>query len=242
MKKKNIIIIIVLILLLVGGGLAFWFLTNEALKNSDAYQFKEEYESLNNTVRDSDGASYNNVDIPIDNPIKYIDVKEALDVLNSKEAIIYVGANWCPWCRNAVPVLFDVCKDYKVDTVYYLNLDNDKSAFEIKDDDLVKTKDGSKEYYELLDKLDDVLEEYTLTSQDGKVYNTGEKRIYMPFVIGIKDGKVVSNHTGTVTLDENQSKYDKLTTSQYEELYNTYTNLLSSVYGSNTCTNESLCD
>lgn len=104
MKKK--------ILMLCLMGISLFTITGcvqkRQINNTDAIKFKEEYESLNNTVRESDGAEYNNISIDEKNPIKYVDTKEALKVLKEETAIIYVGANWCPWCRNAIPVLFDV--------------------------------------------------------------------------------------------------------------------------------------
>ena len=61
MKKKVFIIVSVVILLLVIiiGGYFIFFYKPEA-KNEDALRFKEEYESLNNTVRKvMPRASYN---------------------------------------------------------------------------------------------------------------------------------------------------------------------------------------
>lgn len=240
MDKKRIVILIIgfiLVISVVSGTI--WVLEN---RDTDALRFKEEYESLNNTIRDSDGATYNNIHINSNNPIKYIDCSKALDVLDSDKAIIYIGAGWCPWCRNAIPVLFEVAEDYGIDTIYYLNLDKEKSTYEIKDQELIKTTDGSKAYYKLLEKLDDRLSDYILTDEDGTKYDTLEKRIYMPYVIAIKDGKISKDHVGTVDLDSNQTKYSPLTNKQHDALYNIYDEMFASVYGANTCDSDELCD
>lgn len=211
-------------------------------ENKDAKRFKEEYEALNDTVRESDGATYNKVEIDEDNPIVYVSALEALDVMEQEKAIIYVGAEWCPWCRNAVPVLFEVAKDYEVDKIYYLNLDNDKSNYEIQDGKLVQLNKGSDAYYKLLDKLKDNLRDYVLTDKDGNKYDTEEKRIYMPYVIGIKNKSVVADHVGTVNLNDDQDKYSSLTKEQHDELYTIYDNMFKGIYGNGEVCNDEDCE
>lgn len=232
MKDKKLILTAVcaiLALLVVAGGFYFKKDKEEVPKPSaDALKFKEEYESLNNTVRESDGAKYNNVIVKENNPIKYVDSKGALEVLKNEDAIIYVGANWCPWCRNIVNILFEAANDLNIKTVYYLNLDDEKSNYEVKDGKLVKTSEGTEGYYELLDFLKDNLNDYVITSGNKK-YDTHEKRIYMPFVIACRDGEVVDTHTGSVTLDDNQTKYDALTEEQTKEVYDKYISLMKKI-------------
>ena len=225
MKNKSFLIIISILVLLVLGISIFLIISN----NNDGMKFKKEYESLNDTVRESDSAKYNNVYIDKKNPIKYINSSEAVDIINNDDAVIYVGANWCPWCRNAIPVLFEAAKNNGIDTIYYLNLDDEKSNFEIKNGKLEKINEGTKDYYKLLDKLDNVLEEYVLTDEEGNEFKTGEKRIYMPFVFTVKNGKLLDTHTGTVSLDENQTKYDQMTKKQRDELYKKYDEMLNKI-------------
>ena len=156
MKKKVVIIVIVILILL--GSIITYNIIKE--RNTDAYKFKVEYESLNNS-KNENNKKYNAINIDKHNPIKYINAKEAIDIIKNKTGIIYFGANWCPWCRNAVPVLFDVAKDYEYKTIYYLNMDTVKNKFEIKNGKLVKTVKEKKYYYELLDSLDGHLKEGT---------------------------------------------------------------------------------
>jgi len=132
MNKK---LFIILVIILVGGiGIGLFILNDKEPSlyvekpSEDALKFKEEYESLNGTKRESDGAIYQDIKIDENNPVKYVNAKEALEVLKNKTAIMYVGANWCPWCRNAVPVLFEVAKDKNIETIYYLNLDDEKDS------------------------------------------------------------------------------------------------------------------
>lgn len=242
MNKKTILTITSIIVILLIVTLLALFLNQN--NNSDALKFKKEYESLNNIKKENSDVKYNSISIDENNPIKYVDTKEALKVLDMDNVILYVGANWCPWCRNAVPVLFEVSKKYKVDTIYYLNLDDEKSSFEIKDGKLVKTVDGTESYYELLDRLSDRLRDYKLSDKDNNEYDTGEKRIYMPYVLGIKDGKVINDHIGTVDLNDNQTAYDKLTDEQNNELIDIYSNIFDDVFGINkdTCKIDEECN
>ncbi len=225
MKNKKILISIILLTVTIVSILVILFITN----NNDGVKFKKEYESLNDTVRQSDSAKYNNIYIDKNNPIKYINSEEAINIIDDENAVIYVGANWCPWCRNAIPVLFEVSKKNNIETIYYLNLDTEKSNFEIKNGKLENVNKGTKGYYKLLDKLDSVLEEYILTDENGNEFKTGEKRIYMPFVFTVKSGKILDNHTGTVSLDDGQTKYDKMTKKQHNELYKKYDEMLEKI-------------
>ena len=130
------------------------------MEKSDAIKFKEEFESLNNTVRKGTTDEYCAITIPEDNPIKYISIDETIELLKSNQAVILVGANWCPWCRGAVRPLLDVVKDCGIKSLYYLNLDNDRSTFEIRDGKILLVKKGSEKYYQLLDILKEFLKEY----------------------------------------------------------------------------------
>lgn len=244
MKNKNkIIVAIILVLVFVIG--IFLIFNNKDKKESeqDDLKFKKEYESLNNTIRESDGAKYNNVTIEKDNPMVYVTIDEAIDILNNKKGIIYIGAAWCPWCRNAVSVMIDVAKDLKIDTIYYLNIDEEKSNYKIKDGKLIKINHGTNSYYKLLDTLKDHLRDYTLTDKDGNVYDTKEKRIYMPYVLTTKNGKVASEHLSTVDLEGEQTKYDVLTKEQYKELYDIYYQMFDELYNSGkTCSLNKECN
>jgi thiol-disulfide isomerase/thioredoxin len=228
MNKKRWIIFGIMgaMIFLLGIGYLFFSQT----PNSDALKFKEEYEKLNGTIRESDGALYNSIEVPRDNPIQYVNCAEALDVLKQKTAILYIGANWCPWCRNAIPVLFEVAKREHIDTIYYLNLDEEKDMFEIQKGNLVKTVNGSVGYYQLLEFLESHLRDYVLTDEKGVTYDTGEKRIYMPSVITSKNGVIQDIHVGTVSLETNQTKYSLMTTSQREELSKIYEKMIKNTF------------
>lgn len=243
-EKKNIIIgISILIILIIGLVVGYTLLKKDDTKE-DSIRFKEEYEELNDTVRESDGHSYNNVDIKEDNPIKYVSAKEAAKIIKEESGVMYIGAPWCPWCRNAVPVLFEAAKNNGVEKVYYVDLTEYRNVWEIVNGELVKSQKEKEGYYDLLNALDETLgnSTYKLKDENGIEYDTNEKRIYMPMVLGIKGGKIVETHVGTVTLDETQDKYSYLTETQKDELLSVYDKIVKSSISDGKCGLDDACD
>lgn len=231
------IIVVMIIVLIVLVGVYFCLNSNSS---SDAMRFKEEYESLNGTVRESDGALYNDVNIGKDNVIKYISVKDAVNIIENSSGIIFLGASWCPWCREAAPVLLESAKNNKLDTVYYVDMDVARDTWEVIDGELVKTYDGEEGYSELLEVLDSILEDYVVVDDEGNQYDTYEKRVYIPLVVAVNDGKIVDSHLGTVNLNEGQTKHDKLTDSQHDSLLDIYDNMIENI-NSDYCSSDENC-
>ena len=208
------------------------------IKNTDSIKFKEEYEAVNDKE--------NSIKIEIDkqNPIVYADYDKLLEIINNGTGIIYLGFPECPWCRNALPVLFDVAKDNDVEIIYYMNILNERDSYVVEDDELVyaideegNEKKGTKGYFKLLKALDKHLTDYVV-SFEGEEYEVGEKRIYAPTVIFVKDGEVVGLHVSTV--ESQKDPREELTKEQYEELYEIYEDyLLETVNG--TCSIGTSC-
>lgn len=226
--KKTILKIVAMICLAAIGSIAIY---STSIKDSDAFKFKKEYEALNGTIRESDDALYNDVKIPTMNPIKYISALEAVEVLENEKGLIYFGAPWCPWCRNAVEVLFDVAHDNEIKTIYYVDMDTVRNIWEAKNGKLVKTQEEATGYYDLLKALDPILGDntYVVEDENGVKFDTKEKRIYMPLVVAFKDAKIVDYHVGTVDIRQDQTKYSKLTSEQKKELTSIYQRLVDKI-------------
>jgi len=241
--KKKIWGVILLVLAVVAVATGAWVVISkdktddsgpvaeEIAEKTDGQRFKESYESLNATIRESDGATYQSITIDEENPIKYTSIEEMLEVMDNEKAVIYVGANWCPWCRNAVPVLLEVAREFGVEKLYYVELDDEKSTFEIRDGELVKTKEGSEAYYKLLERMGDRLNSYSIKDENGKEYSTGETRMSVPHVIGANGGKIVAEKKGTVKLNEGQTKYDPMTSEQKKQVREDYRKLFEAALG-----------
>ena len=72
-----------------------------------------------------------------------------------------------------------------------------------------------------------------MTTKSGKKINTGEKRLYAPTVVAVRDGKITGIHVGT--LDSQKSGYDTLTDKEKKELKNTFVDLIHTM-------NEGICN
>ena len=208
---------------------AFLFIsvTGCTSKNSDAIKFKNEYESLNGKKGYGDNI---NPEVKIDkkNAVKYADANKIIDVLDNGTGIIYLGYPECPWCRNAVPVLLEAASELNVKDVYYMNLKDERDTIEVMEDGTLKTtKEGTEGYKKLLKRLDAVLDEYVLEDLNGNEVKTGEKRIYVPLMLFVREGKIVGVHSDTVSSQTNP--YVALTTDQKNELLDIYIDLIHKV-------------
>lgn len=191
---KKIIIFLVILMLVVGCK------GKEDIgpPEIDALLFKEEYESLNNRETNYNNTNYRALNINENNPFIYKTANEILEMINSNETfVVYFGFPSCPWCRSIIPSLIDVSKDLNIDTIYYVDIKDIRDTLELDDNNnIVTTKEGTKDYYELLKKLDEVLDDYTLTTKDDKEIKTNEKRIYAPNIIAIIEGTATKITTG----------------------------------------------
>ena len=242
MKNEKLLFIALPILCVIMFAISIFTSTNKTT-NEDALKFKEEYEEFNGTVVYGD-VKYSDLKIDENNPIKYSSYEEIIDVIKNGSGIIYLGFPQCPWCRSALPVLFDVAKDNEISTIYYLNIKADRDAYVVEDGELVYQLDdegneikGVEGYFDLMDALDENLTEYVV-SYEGKEYKTGEKRIYAPTVIFVRDGNVLGLHVSTV--ESQKSGFDKMTDEQVDELYGIYEEYILEMKNA-TCSKDDAC-
>lgn len=104
----------------------------------------------------------------IDNVFVYRSMDEIIKILKNGTGIVYLGFPECPWCSEYVKYLNEVAKDKKLEKIYYKNILNER-------------KDNTEKYQEIVKLLKDNLQ----------FDEEGNKRIYVPAVIAVKDGKIV---------------------------------------------------
>lgn len=240
MYKKILLTIIMCITLITITG------CNTVEKNNkkesrvtDSIKFKEEYESLNN--KDLGYGELRKLNIDEDNPFVYKSPNDIVKLMDNKETfVVYFGFNSCPWCRSIIETLIEVSKDNNIDTIYYVDVKEIRDVMVLEDDKAITETKGTDGYYKLLEYFDEVLDDYTLNNDDGDIIKTGEKRIYAPNVIVVKDGKPKKLVTG---ISEKQTKPNmKLTDEIKEDTYNQFKDLFKLIKeDSNVCTKNSKC-
>jgi thiol-disulfide isomerase/thioredoxin len=218
--KKNILLIVTVILASIALILSLYTFKDKVIK--DNIKFKNEYESLNGKLNSHD-KEYVKVELDDDNPYVYATYDEVMDILKNKTGVIYFGFPECPWCRNMVPVLADAAKELGIEKIYYFNALDMRDIKSLDEDgNIVIEKEGTKEYYELIEALGD-----SIGSYEG-LNNDSIKRLYFPTVVFVKDGKILNAHIGT--LDSQEDPYVVLNKNQKNELKNIYIDNINKVY------------
>ena len=235
MKKMKVMIIILIMILLVGC-------TNKEEKKvmTDAKKFKEEYESINNKINEKNNKKYRAVSISKDNPFVYATAEEIAEKMDKKETfVVYFGFKECPWCRSVIEQLIKVAEDQRVGKIYYVDVKDIRDVKELDEEGNITTKEeGTEGYRALIEKMSDVLEEYTLQKEDEKV-EVGEKRIYAPNVVAISAGKAIQLETGCN--EELDDPYVELTDSIKKYSYNKFECLLECLEEESTTCQKNKC-
>lgn len=104
----------------------------------------------------------------IDNVFVYRTPEEIIKILKNGTGIVYLGFPECPWCGQYVVYLNEVAKENNVEKINYLNI-------------LDERKNNTDAYKEITSILSDYLQ----------YDDDGNKRIYVPAVIAVKDGKII---------------------------------------------------
>ena len=213
MKKIISILLIVVLMISVTGCV----ISNDI---KDSEKFKEEYESQNGKKSKS-GKEYRKVSISEDNPFVYTTAEDISKKMDNKETfIVYFGFSTCPWCRSIIEELIKCAKDSKVDKIYYVDVLDIRDTKELDEEGNIKTtKEGTKGYKELIDKMSNVLSDYT-TTKEGKEISLEEKRIYAPNVIAVVNGKATKLEEGIS--EDLKDPYMELTDEMKKYTYNSF--------------------
>ena len=210
MKKNKIVIILLLITFMICVSVISFRLgkmnpnqTKKVVNTENLEEnakFKDEYESLNGEKVDDEN-TYSTVNIYTTVSIKYINLKKLRELLDSNEAIIYIGSSTCPFCRTSIESLLKAMEDLGLNTLYYYN-----GGIGNKMDE---------NYDEIMNEL--------VEKNIVKVRENGNKSFGMPLIITVKDAEVVSQIRGvTYELTDGQSEHDNINDEQKKIVYDRY--------------------
>ncbi|MBE6160839.1 MAG: hypothetical protein E7158_01275 [Firmicutes bacterium] len=214
MKNKIFLLILILSMVLITG--CDNKKDNKKEYSKEALAFKKDYESLNGK-KNKNGKKHRSVSISKDNPFEKINASDVLAKMENKETFyLYFGDKQCPWCRSVIEKAIEMANKKKIKKIYYVSIWDDEGNEILRDtyklgkkNKPIKVFEGSEEYKKLLEKLSGVLLDYTLTDSEGKDVVVGEKRIYAPNFIYIKDGNAVKLTEGIS--DKQEDAREKLT-------------------------------
>ena len=121
-----------------------------------------------NKIHDAKKFKSEYTNVSDDNPFVYRSVDQIINILEKGTGVVYLGFPECPWCQAYVPYVEEVAKKVGIDKVYYFNIKEDR-------------KNNTEEYQKIVKILDVYL------SNDDE----GNKRIYVPAIIIVQNGKIV---------------------------------------------------
>lgn len=122
---------------------------------------------------------------------------------NKKSGVYYMGYIDCPWCQDAIPVLEEAAKEEDV-YIYYVAI-RDKTH-------KVTFDEQAKEQF------------FAWASGSLPKNDKGKPTLYVPFVITMKDGKIVQTHDGT--LDDHDANKRDLTDKEKVQLKDIYKKII----------------
>lgn len=114
-----------------------------------------------------------------DNVFVYRSKDEIINILEHGTGIVYLGYPECPWCMAYVPLLNEIAKNEGIEKIYYYNIREDRK--------------NNTEFYQ---KVVSILNDYLNYDEEGK------KRIFVPNITFVKEGKIIFNDNETSLISE----------------------------------------
>ena len=113
-------------------------------------------------------------------------IDEVINIISNKYGIVFMCTPDTLWCKKYAEILNDVAVSKDIDKIYYLNIKNERNL-------------NTNKYQKLVSVLEDIL--YT--------DDTGNKRIYMPEVVFVRNGNIIAhdNETSFITNDITVEEY-----------------------------------
>ena len=175
---------------------------------------REEYAALNGKTRN--GYVYQDVDID-DSLIDEVSIKEALDKYAKEDVVLYFGAPWCPWCRQALPVLVQYAEQ-NGQRITYVDLDGKRPVYKKTEDGFALEDAGHEDFHLLVATFGPILKNAVAKEGDEVFEVPDAKTVSLPLVVFGDKGVISGYHYGSVDLKEGQTAYNPLDSEQIAEL------------------------
>lgn len=131
--------------------------------------------------------------------------------------VVLLSYDTCPWCNRAVPVLDEAAKIEGINVFYV----------DIYEDEMMKDK-TEEEWNEALDTFYSYADSI-LTHETNEDTGEEEPVLYVPLVIGIKNGEITGSHTSLVSSFTLTDETVQLTDAQHDELLADYEEVIESI-------------
>ncbi len=116
---------------------------------------------------------------------------ELLRVLNKETGVVLIINNK-EYMNKLVNILHSLNNGNKI---YVYNIKNEELILGLNKNDEIVVKQEATEFYNILvNKLGAYSEKYTLTTKDGKIKETGKRKINTPMVLFVQNGKILYSH------------------------------------------------
>jgi len=205
MKKKTDYIIVGILLIAIIATSMYLIIGN---KNDKKTQNKNEEERKIN----SEKFSKEYTELNDENVYTYKNADEIIKILEHGTGIVYLGFPECPWCQRYVVYLNEVAKKEDLEEIYYYNIREDR-------------ENNTKKYQKMV----------SILSENLQYDKEGNKRIYAPSIIAIKDGKIVGFDDETAYDTKNHATPDEYwTDDEIKDLKKKLTTMIEKV-------NENMC-
>lgn len=129
------------------------------------------------------------------NVFVYRNSEEIIKILKNGTGVVMLGFPECPWCQRYVVYLNEVAMDLGVEKIYYYNIYEDR-------------KNNTDTYQEIVSLIGDYLQ----------YDNEGNKRVYVPAIIGVNKGNIVGFDDETSVITEDITPDDYWTDEEVNDL------------------------
>ena len=136
------------------------------------------------TMSDSKVFAEEYSEVDENNVFVYRTIDEIIKILENGTGVVYLGFPECKWCQRYVKYLNEVAYEEDIEKIYYYNIKEDR-------------ENNTEKYQKIIELLGD----YVPYDEEGN------RRIYVPAVIYVNEGKIVGHDNESSMVSGDVDKY-----------------------------------